>query len=108
MAEELTKVKLTIHLPFDKPNKNGCILTEDAVEDAVNHLQRNLPIIYENDKVIGTTTGESHIVTWDDDNQVCKMTVDGVLFDCSPKIVIKENEDGKISNFQIASISLNA
>lgn len=106
MAEELTKVKLTIHIPFGKPNKNGCVFTEEAVEDAVNHLQRNLPIIYEDEKVVGSTTGNSHIVTWDSENQVCKMTVDGVLFDCQPRIIINEIEDGEISDFRITSIGL--
>ena len=104
---ELTKVKLTIHLPFGKQNKNGSVFTEEAVEDAVNHLRKNLPIVYEDEKVVGSTTGDSHIAIWDFDNQVCKMTVDGVLFDCDPKIIINESKDGEISDFQIVSISIN-
>ena len=107
MKEELTKVKLTISLPFGKPNKNGYVFTEEAVEDAVSHLRKNLPIIYDDENVVGSTTGDSHITTWDFDNQVCKMTVNGVLFDCSPKIIINESKDGEISDFQIISIGLN-
>lgn len=110
MKREFTKVKLTMHMPFDKPNKNGIVFTKEAVEDAVCNLHRNLPIVYSNDgsngKVVGVTTGESHIVTYDNDNQICKMTVDGVLFDCNPLIAVKEVEDGKISDFQIVSIGL--
>ena len=110
MSDEFTKVKLTMHMSFDKPNKNGSVFTKEAVEDAVCNLHRNLPIIYSNDgtnsKVVGATTGESHIVTWDSENQVCKMTVDGVMFNCSPLIAVKEIEDGKISDFQIVSIGL--
>jgi hypothetical protein len=110
MNEEFTKVKLTIHIPFVEPNKNGCVFTEEAVEDAVNNLQKNIPIIYKDDescgKVIGVTTGESHIVNWDYENNVCKMTVDGVMFNCNPLIAIHESEDGKISSFQIVSIGI--
>lgn len=109
MKEELTKVKLTIPLSFGKPNKNGSVFTEEAVENAVSHLQKNLPIICQDkscEKVVGSTTGDSHIVTWDFENQVCKVTVDGVLFDCSPRIVVNEIEDGEISDFRITSIGL--
>lgn len=110
MKEELTKVKLTIPLSFDKPNKNGSVFTEEAVENAISHLRKNIPIICQDDesyeKVVGTTTGDSHIVTWDFENQVCKMTVDGVLFDCNPRIVVNEIEDGEISDFRITSIGL--
>ena len=110
MKDELTKVKLTMHISFDKPNKNGSVFTKEAIEDAFCNLRRNLPIIYSNDgtdsKVVGVTTGESHIVTWDSDNQAYKMTVDGVLLNCKPVIVVNEIEDGKISDFRIASIGL--
>jgi hypothetical protein len=110
MSDELTKVKLTIMMPSDKPNKNGTVFTKEAVENAVFNLHRNLPIICSDDgtnsKVVGATTGESHIVTWDSDNNVCKMTVDGVLFNCNPVIVVNEIEDGKISDFRIAGIGL--
>jgi hypothetical protein len=110
MKEEFAKVKFTIHIPFGEPNKNGCVFTEEAVEDAVNHLRKNIPIIYKNDEsceqVIGVTTGESHIVNWDYENNVCKMTVDGAMFNCNPLIAIHESEDGKISSFQIVGIGL--
>lgn len=110
MSDKLTKVKLIIMMPSDKPNKNGTVFTKEAIEDAIYNLRRNLPIIYSDDgtnsKVIGSTTGESHIVTWDSDNQVYKVTVDGVLFHCNPVIIVNEIEDGKISDFRIASIGL--
>lgn len=67
MRVENTKVKLTIPIPFDKPDKNGVMYTKEAVENAVNNLRKNIPIVYgdsETDKsIIGTTTGDSHIVT---------------------------------------------
>mgnify|MGYP003304032013 CR=1 FL=1 len=112
MNDEMTKVKLTMYIPFDKPNKNGTVFTKEAVENAVNNLSTNLPIIYRDnksrfrDKVIGATTGNSHIVTWDSDNQICKMIVDGVVFHSGAEIIVNEIEDNNISDFRITSIGL--
>ena len=53
MREENIKVKVTIPIPFGKPDKNGVMYTEEAVSNAVNNLHKNLPIIYrDNDKEI--------------------------------------------------------
>jgi hypothetical protein len=110
MRVENTKVKFTIPIPVDKPDCNGVIYTEEAVENALNNLQTNLPIVYKDNecdaKVIGATTGSSHIVTFDSDNQVCKLTVDGIVFYSGADIIVNEIEDGKITDFRIASIGL--
>ena len=50
MREENIKVKVTIPIPFGKPDKNGVMYTEEAVSNAVNNLHKNLPIIYEMDE----------------------------------------------------------
>ena len=111
MRVENTKIKLTIPIPIDKPDANGIIYTEEAVENALNNLRKNLPIVYKENtetdaKVIGSTTGNSHIVTWDSGNQTCKVTVDGVIFHSGADIIVNEIEDGKITDFRIASIGL--
>ena len=112
MNDEMTKVKLTMHIPFDKPNKNGTVFTKEAVENAINNIPVNIPIIYRDSKseydskVVGATTGDSHIVIWDSENQVCKMTVDGVVFHSGAEIIVNEIEDNKISDFRITSIGL--
>ena len=111
MRVENTKVKLTIPIPFDKPDKNGVMHTKEAVENAVNNLRKNIPIIYgdsETDKsIIGTTTGDSHIVTWDFENQICKMTVDGVIFYSGAELIVNEMKDNKITDFEIISVGLS-
>jgi len=112
MRVENTKVKFTIPIPIDKPDANGIIYTEEAVENAVNNLNKHLPIVYKksaetDEVVIGSTTGDSHIVTWDSENQVCKLTVDGVIFYSGAEIIVNEmTKDGKITDFKIASIGL--
>ena len=112
MENENVKVKITMNIPFNKPNRNGTIFTEDAVENAVNNIPLNIPIIYGDNKneypdiAIGHTTGNSHIVVWDFENQVCKITLDGIIFCSNARIIVDKNEDGKISEFRIVGIDL--
>ena len=47
MREENIKVKVTIPIPFGKPDKNGVMYTEEAVSNAINNLHKNLPIIHQ-------------------------------------------------------------
>lgn len=113
MREENIKVKVTIPIPFGKPDKNGVMYTEEAVSNAINNLHKNLPIIYrDNDKeidgvVVGTTTGSSHIAIWDFENQVCKVTVDGVVFFGGTECVVNKIKDGKVTDFEIVGIGLS-
>ena len=109
MRRENIKVKITIPIPYDKPGKNGNIYTKEAVEKAVNNLRKNLPIIFRDEseeKVIGTTTGDSHIATWAFENQVCKLTVDGEVFFGGTECTVDTN-NGKIVNFEIVGIGLS-
>lgn len=111
MRVENAKVKITIPTPIDKPDANGIVYTEEAVENAINNLQSRLPILFKEnteseEKVIGAT-GTSHIASWDSDNQVCKLTIEGVLFYSGAEIIVNEmTKDGTITDFRIASIGL--
>ena len=110
MRVENTKVKITIPIPIDKPDANGIIYTEEAVENALNNLLAHLPIVYKDNecdaKVIGAT-GTSHIVSLDPENHVCNVTIEGTLFHAGAEIIVNEmTEDGKITDFRIVSIGL--
>ena len=113
MRTENMNVKLTIPIPIEKPDKNGNVYTKEAIENAVNNLHTNLPIIYKDneneneDKVIGITTGTSHIVTWDSENQVCKVTIDGVVFYGGTECIVSKIKEGKVADFRITSIGLS-
>ena len=103
------KVTMTIPIPYDQPDNNGDIYTKEAVEKAVNNLHKYLPIIYRGEseeKAIGTITGDSHIATWDSENQVCKLTVDGEVFFGGTEC-IADIDKGKIVNFDIVGIGLS-
>ena len=112
MRVENSKIKITIPIPVGKPDANGVVYTEEAVERALNNLQTNLPIVYKentdtDEKVIGATTGTSHIVNWDYDNQVCNVTIDGMLFYSGAEIIVNDmTHEGWITDFRIASIGL--
>lgn len=112
MRVEGTKVTLTIPIPVGKPDLNDCVYTKEAVENAMNNFRTNLPIVFKenaetNEMVIGTTSGTSHIVTWDFENQVCKLTVDGVIFYSGAEIIVNDiTKEGEITDFRIASIGL--
>ena len=109
MRTDNIKVTTTIQIPYDKPDKNGNIYTKEVVEKEANNLRKNLPIIFRDEseeKVIGTTTGDSHIATWDFENQVCKLTVDGEVFFGGTECTV-DIDNGKIVNFEIVGIGLS-
>lgn len=113
MRTDNLKVKLTIPIPVGKPDCNGFIYSKEVVENAINNLHKNLPIIYRDNEneiegiVIGNTTGNSHIVTWDSENQVCNVAVDGVVYFGGTECIIKEMDNGVITDFEIVAIGVS-
>lgn len=113
MRTDSVKVTLTIPIPINKPDLNGVVYSEQAVEKAVNNLQKNIPIIYrDNDgngeeKVIGITTGNSHIVTYDIENKVCKVSIDGEIFFGGTECIVNEMEGNVVTDFRITGIGLS-
>ena len=111
MRVENAKVKITIPIPIDKPDANGIVYTEEAVENAINNLQSKLPILFKEsenaeENVIGAT-GTQCIVSWDFENQVCKLTIEGIVFYSGAEIIVNEmTKDGTITDFRIVSIGL--
>ena len=112
MRVENIEAKITISIPIGKPDCNDTIYTEEAIKNALTNFQTNLPILYKENteteaKVIGTTINKPYIVIWDYDNQVCKVSIDGIVFYGGCGMVINEiTEDGKISDFKITSVGL--
>lgn len=111
MRTENMNVKLTIPIQIEKPDKNGNVYTKEAIENAFNNLHTNLPIFYRDneneEKVIGVTTGTSHIVTWDFENQVCKVTIDGVVFYGGTECIVNEIKEGKVTDFRVTGVGLS-
>ena len=85
MRVQNIKVKITIPIPIDRPDKNGVVFTRSAIENAINKFPTHSPIIFkDNDKCIdsicvGSTLG-SPGAEWDDETQTCKMSGRFFLF----------------------------
>lgn len=112
MRTDNIEVKLTFSIPFGKPNLNGVVYTEEAIRRASYNLNQKLPITYmdneENSKgkLIGTTT-ESYSTYWDYDNQVCRITKDGVIFYGGTQCIVNAMENGNVTDFEIVGIGLS-
>lgn len=109
MRTDNIKVTIAIPIPYDQPDNNGNIYTKEAVEKAVNNFHKDVPIIFRGEseeKVIGTITGDSHIATWDFENQVCNLTVNGEIFFGGAEGIVTAN-NGKIVDFEIVGIGLS-
>lgn len=108
------KVKLTIPFPVDTPDANGVVYSRYAIERAINSLRKGLPIMFrgnqsalENPIPIGCTTGDTHIVTWDNDNGVCNVTIDGVVYFGGTECIVKDIEDNIVKDFEIVGFGLS-
>lgn len=107
------KVTLTLPIPVNTPDRNGVVYSEKAIEKAVNSFRKELPIIYRDNEaipdgvVIGHTVGDTHIVTWDNEQQVCKVTVNGVVRFGGTECIVNEIKDGVVNDFEIVGFGLS-
>lgn len=106
------KMQLCITIPYDRPTSNGVVLTRDAVEKAIEDFRRPLPIVLcdkddgKNSHCIGNIIGETSSVLWDDEFKVCEVITNGIVYHGGVDFVVKEQKDGAISDFRIASMSI--
>ena len=117
MNDEFTKITLTFPVLCDRPSRNGTFFTEEANLPAFASSNPHMPIImqgdtiqdeefeYQNDRVIGCTD-PTYYFDYDNENKVCEVTLTGHIFNMAPDIVINEMHDGKITDFEIRSVSM--
>ena len=100
--------KLTFTIPYVSRH-NGVYCTKEAIENAARNIGC-IPIIDNNSRVIGLACGPlsgTDAVEWDDENKLCHITIDGVLYDAGATVYPYEMVNGKITSMEFASISLN-
>lgn len=100
--------KLTFVIPYGT-TRNGTNITKEAIENALANLGP-IPIVNDNSRVIGLACGplgRAESVVWDDENQLCRTTINGVLYDAVAEIYPYEIVDEKITRAEIVGISLN-
>lgn len=107
------KMQLSFVIPFGRPDKNGVMYSKEAIEKAIKDFDDKLPILYrDNDSckdgvVVGNTVGETCSVLWDDEQQVCKVIVNGILYYGGTECVVNEIKDGVVTDFRITSVGLS-
>lgn len=110
MRTENIKVKLTMPIPFDKPDLNGNVYRKEAIEKALNDFNHSVPLIYRGndedsvDKVIGVANAPAADVVWDDEQQVCKIEIDGNIFYGGVSGIVNEMKGNAITDFTIVSV----
>lgn len=103
----LLDVKLTITLPYDRPDSNGIVFTKEAVMSAVKNLSESLPILIDNQgcsRVVGNTT--DYLVSWDSNTQTCYITANGKLYKGGIKGVVNKYSGNEINDFNIRAFSV--
>lgn len=113
MRVDNLKITLTLPIPVKTPDRNGVVYSEEAVTKAVNSLRKGLPIMYRDNGaisdgvVIGHTVGDAHIVTWDSEQHICKVTVDGVVHFGGIECIVNDIKDGVVNDFDIIGFGLS-
>lgn len=106
-------VKITMPIPYDKPDRNGVIYTKDAVRNAVNNLSKGMPIVFRDNgdydaRVIGaTSTTKEPVVIWDDANQICQVLIDGSLMAGGTECVVNKIDNGTVLDFEITGLGVS-
>ena len=102
--------KLTFVIPYGI-NHHGSNLTKEALEDAIVNFGP-VPIMNDRSSVIGLAgkplyDNAENVVEWDDENQQCRITINGVLYNANVEIYPREILDEKITSMELVGISLN-
>lgn len=102
--------KLTFVIPYGI-NRNGSNLTKEALEDAMANFGP-VPIVNDNSTILGLAgkplyDNAESIAEWDDENQQCRITINGVLYNANAEIYPREIVDGKITSMELVGISIN-
>lgn len=105
-------IMITIPFPYNHPDKNGNIYTKEAVQNAIESLQKGMPIIFRGNDTVGTefvighTTDKQYVV---DDylNQTYRLTVEGVIAAGGTECIVDEIKDRTINKFEIVSLGLS-
>lgn len=114
MRLDNVKVRLSLVIPFGHPDKNDTMYSREAIEKVRVMLDSGwqLPIVYQdNDSckdgiVVGNTVGNSGSVSWDDKRQVCEVIVEGEIYHCGTECIVKEIDDGAVTDFNIIAVGL--
>lgn len=115
---DMTQARLTFYIPFDIPNKNGSVLTKEAIKSIVEACPAHLPVVYQdgkgdysetevsyNEMVVGITNSSPCIVNVDAENQLYQFAVDCTMFEMGIEVLSNLHKD-KTSDMKITGVGL--
>lgn len=109
MNDELTKVKIKFITSYDKSNRNGTVYTKEAIRNAMESFNRQLPITIRSKEEysypIGVTDGTYHC-TWNDSTKAVETVIDGCIFNVDADIVVNQMNGSEVTDFRIRALSV--
>lgn len=106
MRTDNHKCSMTLRFPYDKPDGNGFIYTKEAVEKMIHSLSGNYPIKVTGRpcningdvcEIVGVTT-EPYSARWDEDEGVCVLTINGIIFHGGTECIVNEFTDDRAAD----------
>ena len=99
------KCNITLRFPYNKPDGNGIIHTREAVEKMIYSLSGEYPIKVAGglDKnkdvndIIGVAT-EPYSAIWNEDEGVCVLTINGIIFHGGTECIVNEFTDDRAAD----------
>lgn len=94
--------KLIFTIPYISRH-NGVYCTKEAIENAAKNIG-TIPIVDDDSRVIGLACGplsSTEAIEWDDENKLCRITIDGMLYDVGTKIYSYEMANEEIASMDI-------
>lgn len=110
MRTKNIQVSMKIPFPFGKSDDNGVAYTREAIEKAIPTFS-NVPIVshLNGDKphIIGIVDYNDPTTEWDEENGVCNLTVNGLLFRGGTECSIVLNDNKVVTHMSIQSIGIS-
>lgn len=109
------KCSITLRVPYNKPDGNRVIHTREAIEKMVDSLSGGYPIkvasglgkTQDVDNIIGVTT-EPYSAIWDEDEGVCILAINGIIFHGGIECFVNElTNGGAVNDCTVAGFGLS-
>lgn len=112
MRTSNTQVSFTMSVPYDNPDMNGVSYSYEAIQNALSSMTSPLPIRTVsnngNSMIIGHTTGKPYAIQHNEEENIIKFTVDGVIYFGGTECFVNERDGNKtITDFEIVSFGFS-
>lgn len=110
MRTKNIQVSVKIPFPFNQPDENGVVYTREAIEKAIPTFS-NAPIVShlngEEPHIIGIVDYNDPVAEWDEENGVCNLTVNGLLFCGGTECSVMLDDNKVVTHMSIQSVGIS-